>query len=483
MEPTESEVARWLGNADRASDWSGVTTVVAGLGLSGFAAADALLRVGARVTVLDHSDDAARGERADVLRTLGAVVQLGSHVGPPGNVDLLIPSPGLTPSHPWVHGSSASCIWSGEQLAWRLRPLQDPAPWLVLSGTNGKTTTVEMLASMLRASGLASTAAGNVGRPLVEAVFAEPSYDVLAVELSSFQLHWTAQIQPHAAALLNIAVDHVDWHGSMAAYVADKAKVLNGATTAVIYNREDPETERLARQADVAEGCRGVGFTMGIPDVGMLGVVDDVLVDRAFIDSRRTHAQELATVSDVQASGAHNVANALAAAALARSIGTSPAAVRQGLLDFAPAEHRLQSVATIAQVKYINDSKATNVHAADVALAAFDRVVWIAGGLAKGGRFDDLVKRHRSRLRAVVLLGADRSLIRQAVERHAPEIPVIEVPDGETNPMEHAVRAAAGLARPDDTVLLAPAGASMDQFTDYADRGRAFVAAVRRLGQ
>jgi len=480
-------MAASLSTADRRTDWSEVNAVVLGLGISGFAAADALLRMNATVTVLDHVDDEVRVERGRILSTLGAQVQLGGDLDLATDretpCDLLVPSPGFPPSHPWIEQFRAGTIWSGEQLAWNLRPLERPAPWLTLTGTNGKTTTAEMLSSILRLAGHRAVAVGNVGRPLVEAVFAEPPYDVLPVELSSFQLHWSDRLAPHASALLNIAPDHLDWHGSMAAYVADKSKIFNGTTDTIVYNADDARTEELARAADVAEGCRAVGFTLGIPEIGMLGVVAGTLVDRAFTGERRTHAQELCDISDLAVSGSHNVANALAAAALALSWGVPIPAIRRGLLAYEGEPHRLKSIARIGDVEYVDDSKATNVSAADVALQCFPRVVWIAGGLAKGGQFDDLVSKHHHRLSAVVLLGRDRELIRQAVERHAPEVPVIEVADSETEPMDHAVREAASLARPKDTVLLAPACASMDLFPDYSARGDAFAHAVDNLSR
>ena len=177
----------------------------------------------------------------------------------------------------------------------------------------------------------------------------------------------------------------------------------------------------------------------------------------------------------------HQVANALAAAALARSFGVPPAAVRQGLRDFQPAGHRIADVGTVGGVHYVDDSKATNTHAADMSLRAYDPVVWIAGGLAKGQTFDDLVRRHAKRLRAAVLLGADRGLILEALRRHAPDVPVVEVTGTDTGAMRDVVRAAADLAEPGDTVLLAPGCASWDMFTDYAQRGREFAAAVTEL--
>jgi UDP-N-acetylmuramoylalanine--D-glutamate ligase len=476
-------VPSWLPPAERAGAWSQVHVVVVGLGGSGFAAADALTFAGARVTVLDDQSGPAQAARAQLLDVLGVTARLGWPGDLPVDAGLVVVSPGVRPVHRWVQQASAAGIpvWSGEQLAWCLRP--DGQEWLTVTGTNGKTTTVEMLNAMLVSDGRVAGAAGNIGRPLVEAATAEPAYEVLAVELSSFQLAFTEGLHAHSSALLNLADDHLDWHGSPQSYAAAKARVYEGSVHAVVYNADDPETERLARQADVVDGCRGIGFTVGVPDVGMLGVVDGLLVDRAFGSGRSTHALELASVADIRPSGLHNVANALAAAALARSYGVAPSSVGAGLAAYVAPSHRMAEVAAIDGVAYVDDSKATNAHAASVALSAYDRVVWIAGGLAKGGRFDDLVATHRLRMRGVVLLGVDRPLLREAVTRHAPEVPLIEVEDGETDPMERAVRAAAGLARPGDTVLLAPACASMDQFTDYAARGDAFALAVQRLAR
>jgi UDP-N-acetylmuramoylalanine--D-glutamate ligase len=355
-------------------------------------------------------------------------------------------------------------------------------PWLALTGTNGKTTTLRMLASILRASGLRVGATGNVGDPIVSAVLDPAGHDVLAVELSSFQLHWTHTLAVRSAAVLNVAPDHLDWHGSQEAYAADKGRIYEGVQTACVYNVADPATEQLVRDADVAEGARAIGFTLGVPGVGMLGIVDDVLVDRAFIAERQTSAAELATVDDIRPAAPHNIANALAAAALARSIGVPAVAVRDGLRQYTPDPHRFCEVATLDGVAYVDDSKATNPHAAAASLNAYQSVVWIAGGLAKGAVFDDLVLGARERLRSVVLIGADRHLIKEALERHAPNVPVIEVDGTDNMAMDRAVQAAADAARAGDTVLLAPACASMDMFANYASRGEAFAAAVRRHG-
>ncbi len=373
------------------------------------------------------------------------------------------------------------------ELAWRLRDPAHPAPWLAVTGTNGKTTTVQMLEAMLRAAGLRAVACGNVGLPIVEAVMDPEPYDVLAVELSSFQLHYTTSMRAQSAAVLNVAEDHLDWYpgpeGGMDAYAADKGRIYSGVERACVYNLADPVTEQLVVDAEVQEGARAIGFTLGTPAVGMVGLVDDVLADRAFIEDRQNTAAELCTLSDLASDAPHYVANALAAAALARSHGVPPAAVQQALREFRPDGHRIAQVAIVDDVTWIDDSKATNPHAALASLQGYDPVVWVAGGLAKGARFDELVTRVRDRLRGVVLLGRDAAVIKESLSRHAPDVPVIEVSAGETDaegPMDRVVAAAGTLAHPGDTVLLAPGCASMDMFANYGARGDAFAAAVHR---
>ncbi|MDP9823510.1 UDP-N-acetylmuramoyl-L-alanine--D-glutamate ligase [Nocardioides massiliensis] len=474
----------------RADDWSPVRAVVAGFGVSGFAAADNLVHVGAQVTVLDESDAGDRAEKGTLLEVLGADVRLapGATAELPDDVDVLVTSPGWSPSAPLLAQARARGIpiWGEVELAWRLRDLERPAPWIAVTGTNGKTSTVQMLEAMLRAAGLRAVACGNIGLPIVQAVMDPEPYDVLAVELSSFQLHYTSSMSAESAAVLNVADDHLDWYADMAAYVADKGRIYSQVQRACVYNVADPVTEQLVRDADVVEGARAIGFTLGMPQVGMVGLVDEVLADRAFVEDRANTAAELGTLDDLADpdSGAppapHVVANALAAAALARAHGVAPAAVREGLRSWRPDAHRIAVVARQGGVTWVDDSKATNPHAAASSLAAYESVVWIAGGLAKGADFEELVRTRRDRMRAVVLLGRDRHVIAAALGRHAPDVPVIEVGDGETEPMDRAVEAAAGIAGDGDTVLLAPGCASFDQFTDYAARGDAFAAAVRR---
>ena len=482
------------------SDWHGLRVVVAGIGLSGFSAADTLIELGARVVVVDGLDSEENRGKADTLKIVGAAdVRLGPDAVaglPPVDgapAELVVTSPGFRPSHPLLAAAANAGIpiWGDVELAWRVRIREGrpTAPWLAITGTNGKTTTVGMTESMLRAAGLRAIAAGNVGTPILDAIRDPQGWDAIAVELSSFQLHWTYSMSPLASVCLNIAEDHVDWHGSYEAYRTDKAKVYENTQVACVYNAEQAETERMVEEADVVEGCRAVGFTTGMPAVSMLGIVEGLLVDRAFIEERRNSAAELASLDDLgDRAPRHLAADALAAAALVRALGVEPVAVRDGLRNYAPGGHRIEPVAKLNDILWVNDSKATNPHAAAASLAAFGHVVWIAGGLSKGVSYDELVTSHAQRLRAVVLIGADSSQLRSALTRHAPDVPVIEASQAETGEegtptgeavMVQAVAAAAAVAKGGDTVLMAPAAASMDQFRSYAHRGEAFIEAVR----
>ncbi|MDN5929908.1 MAG: UDP-N-acetylmuramoyl-L-alanine--D-glutamate ligase [Pseudonocardia sp.] len=443
----------------------GAPVVVAGAGVSGLAAARALLELGALVTVTDSVP-----ERLVDLPD-GAVA--GSEdVLPPGTA-LVVTGPGRRPDHPLTR--SGVPVVGETELAWWLgaaRP--EPPAWLVVTGTNGKTTTTGMLESILRAAGLDAVACGNIGYTCVDAVRA--GHRVLAVELSSFQLHWSPSIVPAAGVVLNVAEDHLDWHGSMDAYAAAKARALRGPVA--VAGIDDP---RAAALLAASPAPRPVGVTFREPRAGELGVVDGKLVDRAFGPE-----VALCAVDDVSPGGPPGLTDALAAAALARAHGVTPEAVRAGLAGFRPGRHRAERVAEIGGVAYVDDSKATNPHAAAASLAAVPGgVVWIAGGLLKGASVDDLVAAHAGHLRGAVVIGTDRSEIVGALARHAPEVPVTEVITGDDGPMRSAVRRAAALARPGDVVLLAPAAASMDQFRDYAARGEAFaeaVAALREVG-
>ncbi|MEU6157236.1 UDP-N-acetylmuramoyl-L-alanine--D-glutamate ligase [Streptomyces sp. NPDC047130] len=467
-------------------EWRGKYVIVAGLGVSGVPAAKVLAGLGAHVTVVNDGDDERARAQAAELAELGVTVRLGDGDTLPDGAELIVTAPGWRPDKPLFAAAAEAGVpvWGDVELAWRLRDLdgRTPAPWLCVTGTNGKTTTTRMLASILEAAGLRTAAVGNIGVSLLDAVLGDTEYDVLAVELSSYQLHWAPSLRAHSAAVLNLAPDHLDWHGSLQAYAADKGRVYEGNQVACVYNAADQATEDMVREADVEEGCRAIGFTLGTPGPSQVGVVDGILVDRAFVENRQKNAQELAEVTDVRPSVPHNIANALAAAALARAFGVPATAVRDGLRAFRPDAHRIAHVADVDGVAYVDDSKATNTHAAEASLASYASVVWIAGGLAKGATFDELVAKAAERLRGVVLIGADRALIREALERHAPDVPVVDLDRTDDGAMAAAVAEARALARKGDTVLLAPACASMDMFANYNVRGEAFETAVRELG-
>ncbi|MBP2386652.1 UDP-N-acetylmuramoyl-L-alanine--D-glutamate ligase [Paeniglutamicibacter kerguelensis] len=493
-----SKLTRWE------SDWAGLRVVVAGLGLSGFSAADTLIELGAHVVVVDGADTEVNRSRADTLKIVGATdVLLGAaHTDTLPRINgeapqLVIASPGWNPRQPMLAAAAEAGIeiWGDVELAWRVRTKEGRklAEWVVITGTNGKTTTVGMTESIFKAAGLRAIAAGNVGTPILDAIRDPEGFDVIALELSSFQLHFTHTISPLASVVLNIAEDHVDWHGGFENYKADKAKIYERTRVAAIYNADERVIEAMVENADVIEGCRAVGFTTGVPSLSMVGVVEDLLVDRAFIEDRRNSAAELVPLDQIgEVVPRHTAANAAAAAALARAYGVEPAAVALGLSNFDAGDHRIQAVARRDDVLWINDSKATNPHAAGASLGAFGSVVWIAGGLSKGVDYNDLVKAHAKRLKAVVVIGTDTAKLVEALERHAPQVPVIMTAVRETGEeatgsahgwavMAEAVNQAAAIAEAGDTVLMAPAAASMDQFSSYAQRGNAFIDAVRAL--
>lgn len=447
--------------------------LVAGAGVSGVACAHALVAAGAEVTVLDRRPSERLAELA--AAGIGTLVTVDPPYDLLAEASDLVVSPVFAPHHPLVVAAVAAGleVYCEPELAWRMRP-DRAADWLALTGTNGKTTAVTMLAAVLSAAGLAAKAVGNIGDPLIDAVRANEQ-QVLAVELSSYQLHWSSRLAPLAGAYLNLADDHLDWHGDRDAYAAAKTAVWRGAASGgtAVGNADDATVSALLATVP----GRRVSFTLGEPAPGQLGVVDGTLVDRAY----GPEPVPLAPVDAVHPAGAHNVANALAAAALARAYGVAPEAVAAGLSGYVPQPHRNAPVAQVGGVAYVDDSKATNPHAALASLLSYPRVVWIAGGQLKGVDPDELVSRVADRLVGAVLLGADRDVIAAALARHAPSIPVIDVPRSDDGAMADVVAAAARLAGPGDTVLLAPAAASYDMFAGYAQRGDRFAAAVAAL--
>jgi UDP-N-acetylmuramoylalanine--D-glutamate ligase len=468
--------------------------LVAGGGVTGKAVLAALARFGVAATLCDDDPATLRQYAESGVATVTASTatqQISEYA-------LVISSPGFSPATPLLAAAATAGvpIWGDVELAWRLDAAGyygPPRRWLVVTGTNGKTTTTSMLHAMLTAAGRRSFLCGNIGSPVLD-VLGEPA-DLLAVELSSFQLHWAPSLRPEAGVVLNIAEDHLDWHSTFAEYTAAKARVLNGRVAVVGL-----DDSRAAALLQTAAAPVRVGFRLGEPAAGELGVRDGQLVDRAFADDLA-----LLPIESIPVPGPVGVLDALAAAALARCVGVTADAIATAIASFRVGGHRAEVVAIAGGIRYVDDSKATNPHAAEASVLAYPRVVWVAGGLLKGASVDAEVARIASRLVGAVLIGRDREEVAQALSRHAPDVPVVQVVTGEdagmdatavvsdadvtevqhsggdlgTRVMTAAVAAARNLAKPGDTVLLAPAGASFDQFTGYADRGDAFAAAVR----
>lgn len=472
----------------------GAPVLVAGGGVTGRAVLAALTRFGAAPTLCD--DDPATLRRyaeggVATVPTSAAAQQISQYA-------LVVTSPGFSPATPLLAAAARAGvpIWGDVELAWRLDAAGHYGPprrWLVVTGTNGKTTTTSMLHAMLTAGGRDSVLCGNIGDPVLDVL--EAPADLLAVELSSFQLHWAPSLRPEAGVVLNIAEDHLDWHATMADYTAAKARVLDGRVAVVGL-----DDARAAALLGTAAAPVRAGFRLGEPAAGELGVRDGRLIDRAFADDLA-----LLPADSIPVPGPVGVLDTLAAAALARSVGVPAEAIAAAISSFRVGRHRAEVVAVADGITYVDDSKATNPHAAEASLSAYPRVVWVAGGLLKGASVDAEVARVASRLVGAVLIGRDRAQVAEALSRHAPDVPVVQVVTGEdadmnatavvpgadvtevrpsggdlgARVMTAAVAAARELARPGDTVLLAPAGASFDQFAGYAARGDAFAAAVR----
>ncbi len=467
--------------------------LVAGARVTGRAILSTLTPLGVRATLTDDSPSALTTFAQNGV----AVIDAANAAEKITDYDLVVTSPGLPPSAPVLAAAVAAGvpIWGDVELAWRLDNsgrYGPPRRWLVVTGTNGKTTTTSMLHAMLVAAGRRALLCGNIGDPVLD-VLDQPA-ELLAVELSSFQLHWAPSLRPEAGVVLNVAEDHLDWHATMDAYARDKARVLDGRVAVV--GLDDPVAAGLL--ATSAAPVR-VGFRLGEPAPGELGVRDDVLVDNAF-----GKEVALTETASIPVAGPVGVLDALAAAALARAVDVPPEAIADALARFRVGRHRAEVIDVVDRVTYVDDSKATNPHAAQASIAAYPRVVWIAGGLLKGASVDELVVAVANRLVGAVLLGRDRTLIREALSRHAPDVPVVELVTGEDSGvfgetesgvvsvtrgersvgdavMMAAVDAARDMAGPGDTVLLAPAGASFDQFSGYGQRGDAFASAVSAL--
>lgn len=467
-------------------DISQATVVVAGLGVSGRGVVDVLRNRARRIITVDNNKPDADLHSFDDINW--------------DDVDALVVSPGFNPRTPFILEAQRRNIpvLSEVELAWLLRAdttsTGAPAPWIGITGTNGKTSTTEMTSAMLCGCGYQAPAAGNIGTAVSRAA-TDPNNDTLCVELSSFQLHFTRSVQLDCAAITNIAADHLDWHGGMENYVADKSTVYRNVRRTLVYNADDTRVTQLAAQAHTQPGCIKVGCTLNPPQQGQIGVSDGWIVDRSDITGGKTDVgQRLARVDSFphlcEPDGTiypHLLADALTALALVLGYGAPCNDAIAALRAFSPGGHRIQTVATATSsdgvIRFVDDSKATNAHAANASLASFasKSVVWIVGGLAKGGHFEQLIAEQAPRIKAAVVIGNDQQPVLDAFATSAPDIPLTVInPDDGDIVMRQAVDAAGSYAHGGDVVLLAPACASMDQFDSYADRGDRFATQAER---
>jgi UDP-N-acetylmuramoylalanine--D-glutamate ligase len=444
--------------------------LILGAGVTGLSVERSLTSRGGKVTIADdYSEVGIKTEEIDLK-----------------NFDAVVVSPGWKLDHPLLIKALNSDleILNEVDLAWQIKSEIAPRQkWLAITGTNGKTTVVEMVAKILQTAGLKAKACGNVGETVIDAVDQVDPFEYLVLELSSFQLHWAKTARFNSSAILNIAHDHIDWHGSFEMYAQSKLSLLDKSEI-VALNADDGE---VVTRSAFWKG-RKVFFSLNTPAPGEIGVVEELIVDRCFV-SDPMEAQMICEISDVKPTSPHNVSNAMAAAALALSIDVSHEVIQKALQDFRPGRHRLELILEKDSIAWVDDSKATNPHAAIASLNSHLSVVWIAGGLTKGADMEALIQRCKGRIKAAILIGQDSVLLENALQKFAPEVPrvKVETPRGylkgqaDNSLMEQVVTQALKFATSGDSVVLAPACASMDQFISYADRGDRFAAAVKKL--
>lgn len=439
--------------------------LVVGLGVTGEAVARRLVADGPVTVVDDRPDSAAFATRAVGLEALGVTVVGGPTperlAGLVAGAELVVPSPGVPEAHP-VYGLAARAgvpLHSEIELAGAAAARRG-IPLVAVTGTNGKTTVTTVIAEMLSAGGRRALAAGNIGRPLLDAVYDD--VDVVVAEVSSFQLRFTETFRPRVAVLLNVAEDHLDWHPSFEDYVAAKARIFarQSGDDLLVFNADDEAVAEVAKTAP----ARSIAFTLRPEAAGSWRPENDRLL--------RPDGATLIAAGDLARSGPHDIANALAAAAAAAELGTANEALHQVLASFSGLPHRVTPVGQSGGVTFVDDSKATNPHAALAALAGFESVVLLAGGRNKGLDLG-VLRSEAGRIRAVVAIGEAAGEVEACFAGLRPV--------RRAGSMAEAVRLGAELAEPGDTVLLSPACASFDWYTSYAARGDDFAREVQAL--
>jgi len=442
---------------------TGRRVVVVGAARSGVAAAELLVRRGARVVLTETRESFDAAAR---LRDVGVELELGGHTsGTLAGADLIVVSPGVPLEQPVFDVTRERGIEViGElELAWR---------WLrgrviAITGTKGKSTTTTVIGRMAAAAGHHTLVGGNIGVPLSDQVEQSTPETIHVVEASSFQLETTTTFRPWIALWLNLAADHLDRHPNEESYAAAKARIFANQRSDdwAVINVDD----RVVMQHAAATSARRVLFSPSRL------IAEGFAVDGEWIVRRTSTAVErLVPVSAVELTGRHMLGNVVAAVATASTAGIAPQAMVEGLRGFRGLEHAMEPAGDVGGVRFVNDSKATNVEAARRSIESFEGgVVALIGGRFKGGDLHDLAGPLSERGRAVIAIGESAPLVREAL---ASTVPVIDAAS-----MHEAVERAYDLARPDGVVLLAPACASFDWFRDYAERGRVFKEEVARL--
>lgn len=448
-------------SGDTFMDLYGMKALVVGLGKSGLAASRVLREKGAAVTACDIRTKEGLGSLVGRLTDRGVSVIAGGYPSVTReNTDLVVTSPGIPRTvPPLVEAEKLGIpIWGEMELAYRF----SPAPFIGITGTNGKTTTTALIGEILKKAKYPSIVGGNIGLPLVEEVIRLSAEHIVVAEVSSFQLESINKFNTHVAAILNITPDHLDRHYTMEGYIAAKAKILEnqGPEDFVVLNYDDMLTRLLATQAkgQVIFFSRLRPMEHGV-----------YVSNQQIVVNLKGKEIPIIRVSDIRIPGAHNLENALAAVACSWILGIDPELISSTLREFSGVAHRLEFVTEINRVQYVNDSKGTNPDAAIKALEAYPNpLVLIAGGKNKGSDFTEFASKIRERVRILILVGQAASDIREAVEK----IGFRDIYPAAT--FQEAVYTAARLANPGDVVLLSPACASWDMFNSYEERGDLF---------